>query len=142
MQEKSDRLRSFLDRFNNLSVRIGQNTGQTCKTAGISRSLFYEIRDGKRDLTAKMEDRLSYAEKAAELNAASGDIAESLTKVEDLESSSEKKDLVMTENTTPFKTLIREIQQRQETDGLERLIERIALALEKLVEIEERKTHL
>jgi hypothetical protein len=65
MQEKSDITQNFLDRFEKLTVRIGQSTAAACKTVGISRSLFYEIRDGKREPTLKMLERLRQAEASA-----------------------------------------------------------------------------
>jgi hypothetical protein len=63
MQQKSDTNKEFLDRFSALGVRLDLNTLQTCRKVGISRSLFYEIRDRKREVTIKMLERLAAAEK-------------------------------------------------------------------------------
>lgn len=65
VQEKSDTLRNFLDRFDALAVRLSASVAATCREVGISRSLFYELRDGRRPLTAKMEQRLTEAERRA-----------------------------------------------------------------------------
>ena len=54
-----------MDTFERLSVRSGWKTAEACRQIGISRSLFYELRDGKREVTAKMEARLREAEREA-----------------------------------------------------------------------------
>jgi hypothetical protein len=65
LQQKSDSLSSFLDRFHTLSVRFGGSVVQTCRAIDMSRSLFYEIRDGRRHLTEKAWRKLEAAERAA-----------------------------------------------------------------------------
>lgn len=65
MQEKSDRTSIFLDRFNAYAVRNSFKTAEACRNIGISRSLFYNLRDRKRDVTLKMEHRLADAENLA-----------------------------------------------------------------------------
>lgn len=72
MQEKSDTLSDFLDRFHKLSVRFGGNTVQTCREIDLSRSLFYEIRDGKRPIKDKTWRKLEGAERKAGI----GDVPE------------------------------------------------------------------
>ena len=62
MQEKTDSLKSFLDRFGRISVRQGKSIVQCCKDAGIARSLFYEIRNGNRAVSDKVWAKLEQAE--------------------------------------------------------------------------------
>ena len=81
MQEKSDRTQKFLDSFESLSVRCGWKTAEACRRIGISRSLFYELRDGAREVTSKMESRLEQAE----LEAGIGVESPNRTHVTDLE---------------------------------------------------------
>lgn len=56
-----------MDRFGRISVRQGRSIVQCCKDAGISRSLFYEIRDGNRAISDKVWAKLENAERAAGL---------------------------------------------------------------------------
>ena len=70
MQQKSYNTRIFLDRANALAVRNGLSTSALCRTIGISRSLFYDIKDGQRDATEKMLGRLRDAEAACSPQAA------------------------------------------------------------------------
>lgn len=62
MQDKSDRTKLFLDKFDQFCVRNGLKVKEACERVGISRSLFYDLRDGKREVTLKMEERLNRAE--------------------------------------------------------------------------------
>lgn len=74
MQQKSDSSATFLDRSSVLAVRLSLSVVQCCKKIGISRSLFYEIRDGKREVTDKMMARLEQAEKDAGIFHSLGDV--------------------------------------------------------------------
>ena len=69
MQEKSDSLRKFLDRVGKLSVLYGFSTVQTCIKIGLARSLYYQIKDGKRPITAKLWRKLEEAERTAGIHA-------------------------------------------------------------------------
>lgn len=62
MQDLSDRSYRFLEKFVRLSVGNGLKTAAACREFGISRSIFYDIRAGKREVTAKMEARLRQVE--------------------------------------------------------------------------------
>jgi hypothetical protein len=70
LQGKSDSPEVFLDRFNQLSVQIGLSIVQCCKNAGISRSLFYEIRDKNRAVSDKVWRKLERAERLAGISPA------------------------------------------------------------------------
>ena len=65
MQEESDSLRKFLDSVEKLSVLYGFSTVQTCIKIGLARSLYYQIKDGKRPITDKLWRKLEAAEQAA-----------------------------------------------------------------------------
>lgn len=69
LQAKLDNSEIFLDRFNQLSVQTGLSIVQCCKNAGISRSLFYEIRDGNRAVSDKVIRKLEQAERTAGIHA-------------------------------------------------------------------------
>ena len=58
MQDLSDRSYRFLEQFVRLAVRNRLKTAAACREFGISRSIFYDIRSGKREVTARMEARL------------------------------------------------------------------------------------
>jgi hypothetical protein len=70
LQDKSDRLKNFLGRFDALCVRTAIKTAEACRSIGVSRSLFYELRSGKREVTDKIMNRLAMAEREAGIGAA------------------------------------------------------------------------
>jgi len=72
LQEKSDSLENFLDRFNHTVVQSGLSLVQFCKKADISRSLFYEIRDGNRAVSDKVWRKLEAAEEDFGVNIEKG----------------------------------------------------------------------
>ena len=65
MQEKSDSLRIFLDSVDTLAVLHDFSTVQTCAKIGLSRSLYYQIKDGKRPITDKVWRKLDEAKRTA-----------------------------------------------------------------------------
>lgn len=62
MQQKSDSLMKFQDRFERLKKHLGVSTSSLCKTIGISRSQFYAIKAGEQELSEKMNKRLAEKE--------------------------------------------------------------------------------
>lgn len=92
LQDKSDNLVNFLDRFRQISVRRGKSIVQCCKDADIARSLFYEIRDGNRAVSDKVWAKLQAAEEAAGIYQTGSEMADRLANPYNPERELEKKD--------------------------------------------------
>lgn len=123
-----------------MAVRAGVSLRSLAPLMGLSVASLFGYRSGSIPISRKAWSKLEQFEEAILKGRASAETATSVINLKDFSTGeSEKFDSVIREDATPYRAVVKEIAKHSSGSDQESLLERIAVALEKLVEIEQRK---